>query len=190
MSANNRSSKKKTSNKAGSSRSAMKQPLPLNDGMYRRSWKVPSTEEEWANFLRTNADRPITEEERSDWEDATLEYMNTPPYNPPPVYSDRFANSDPNPPASQVMPAKLKAAIMEANEEITALGVKWNNNRALQFEKETNIMEKKMQLAALEQQISQEENAVREIKEEYDVLEDKINEKAKWIIQCQNIYPY
>ncbi|GKG59333.1 hypothetical protein Tco_0604984, partial [Tanacetum coccineum] len=83
------------------------------------------------------------------------------------------------------MPAKLKAAIMEANEEITAFGVKWNENRALQFEKETNIIEKKMYLESLQQQISQEENEVREIQEEYDVLEDKINEKAKWIIQCQ-----
>ena len=120
MSANNRSGKKKTTNMAGSSRSAMKQPLALNDGTYRRSWKLPSTEEEWRNFRRTNADHPITDEERSSWEEACFDYMNIPPYNPPPLYSDRFANPDPNPPPAQVMPAKLKAAIMEANEEITA----------------------------------------------------------------------
>lgn len=163
----------------------------LNDGRRRVSWKAPETEEEWRNFGRTRADHPITEEEEQEYSAAWRQYRITHNGDTPTIYSDRFIVSrDQEPPASQLMPAKLKASCLEADEEIERLAQEWVDTRKAHVELEAQLEEKKRRKKALTREIVKDESEINIMKQRYTELEEAINKKHGWIVSCRHLYPH
>lgn len=163
----------------------------LNDGRFRVTWKAPETEEEWSNFGRTRACHPITEEEEKEYSNAWRQYRNTHNGDSPTIYSDRyFLDRVDSPPTSQVMPSKLKASCLEADEEIERLAAEWVDTRKAQVELEAQLEEKKRRVKALQREIRKDESEINSLKQRYTELEELINKKSDWIVSCQHLYPH